>query len=71
MYCINFSSKYGGFFWEAFLLSSLDENCSTSGSIAVFRAIWENMQVIGVFFHGVVKFILIDYGVSFIFSWLV
>ena len=41
--------------WRAFL--NFLENCSTPGSIAVFEAICENVQVIGVFFLDVVELI--------------
>ena len=47
-------------FWEAFLLNLLVDNCFTSGSIAVFGAISENVKVTGVFFLNVVEFHLID-----------
>ena len=60
MYLRDFSGEHGGFFWEEFLLDFLVENSSTSGSIAVFGAICENMQVIRVFFLDVVEFVLID-----------
>ena len=48
IYCTDFGSKYGGFFWETFFQGLRMENCSTSGSIVDFEDIRENVLVIGI-----------------------
>ena len=63
-----FGGKYGSFFWKTFFACFILEYYFPFRSVAVFGAIYINVEVVRVFFLDVKEFLLMDFGMSVIFG---